>query len=116
MKSLLLAALLAAPAYAQDDAAPAAEPTEEAADLTEGEDAAGSEEKEESEKEETKKVELPAVEVPTDDAAAIEDVQEAVNALQMGQWATFVVLLLGLLGFAYNKFAGWKSDAPAKSE
>jgi len=109
MKSLLFAALLAAPAYAQDDAAPVAESTEDAAALPEGEDAEGSEEKAETKKEETKKVELPAVEVPTDDAAAIEDVQEAVNALQTGQWATFAVLLLGLLGFAYNKFVELKS-------
>lgn len=61
------------------------------------------------------KKELPAVAVPADEAEAIEDIQKAVDAVRTGQWATFLVLLLGLLVFLYNKFVGSKQSV-AKPE
>lgn len=54
--------------------------------------------------EETPAKVLPPVEVPATDAEALVELQGAVSALKSGQWATFVVLLIGLLAFAYNRF------------
>lgn len=47
---------------------------------------------------------LPEVTVPENEAQALKDVQDSVNAIQMGQWGTLAVLLVGLAIFAYNKF------------
>lgn len=107
--SILLTVLLLAfsPAYGQDVPAPV--PEIEAPVPAAEEEAPV----EEAPKADEAKKELPPVEVPTNQDEAIEDVQSAVNALQTGQWATFGVLLLGLLVFLYNQFIGSKkTDAP----
>jgi hypothetical protein len=96
-----------------DDAeAPAAEEGGE-----EGEAEAGEEAEAEEAAEEVKE-DVPAVEVPQSDEEAIADVKESVEALKNGQWATFVVLLLGLLAFGWNRFRGLKAGSKddAKSE
>lgn len=129
-------------AHAQDDAPLEGEATEEAApadDAVEGDekgeaDAADGDEKadsdEKSEDEEPKaekdgkaKADLPEVKVPQSDDEAVEDVKKAVEALQTGQWATFAVLLIGLLAFGWNRFSELRgassdagSDSAAKSE
>jgi len=123
MRSLMFLILLAsAPTFAQDvpaDPAPAAEePKAEdpKADPADPKADPADPKAEEPKAEEPKaKTDLSAVEVPATDEEAIEDVKSAVEALQTGQWATFVVLLLGLLGFGYNKFVGMR-DAKAAEE
>jgi len=123
MKNLLLALIFAlspvafaqdeAPAEVVEDAVPAdAEAPKADAPADDAEAPADDAEAPEAKK---AKVELKPVEVPASDDQAIEDVQEAVNALQTGQWATFVVLLLGLIGFVWNRFAGSKA-ADTKAE
>jgi hypothetical protein len=121
----LLLLMFGGVAFAQDEGAPEAEATEEAAPADEPKadeeappaegDAEGEEGDEAPAEDGDKKEELPPVEVPASDEEAIGDVQDAVGALQTGQWATFAILLLGLLVFAYNKFIGSKK-ADAKSE
>jgi len=109
---LTLAALFSStPAFAQD--APSAPATEEAAEAP-APDAEAPKDAPAPDAEAPKdapKKELPEVSVPSTDEEAIKDVQEAISAVQKGQWATFAILLLGLLGFAYNKFAGVKKEA-----
>lgn len=97
-----------------DEAAPADEATDEAP--AEGDEAAA-EEGDEAPAEEAK-AEVPEVEVPQTDEEAIADVKASVDALKNGQWATFVILLFGLLGFGWNRFKGLKegSKDEAKSE
>ena len=97
-------------ALAEDEAAPAAEEVpaaDEAAPAAEGEAPA-----------EEAKAGVPEVEVPQTDEEAIADVKASVDALKNGQWATFVILLFGLLGFGWNRFKGLKegSKDEAKSE
>ena len=116
MRSLMFLILLAsAPTFAQDvpaDPAPAAEEPKAEDPKADPADPKAEEPKAEEPK---AKADLSAVEVPATDEEAIEDVKSAVEALQTGQWATFVVLLLGLLGFGYNKFVGMR-DAKAAEE
>jgi hypothetical protein len=78
----------AAPEDAEDEAAP-----KDADDSEEGEDP------------------LPEVDVPEDDEEALNDVLDAVGALQTGQWATFAILLIGLLLFGYNRWTASKAAA-----
>jgi len=110
---LTLAALFSStPAFAQD--APPAPATEEAAEAPATEEAAEvPKDAPAADPKDAPKKELPEVSVPATDEEAIKDVQEAISAVQKGQWATFAILLLGLLGFAYNKFAGVKKEAAA---
>ena len=127
LTSLALAEDEAAPAAeevpAADEAAPAAEGDEAAAPAAEGDEAAaeGDEAAPAAEGEapaEEAKAGVPEVEVPQTDEEAIADVKASVDALKNGQWATFVILLFGLLGFGWNRFKGLKegSKDEAKSE
>jgi len=60
-----------------------------------------------------KKEVVPEVDVPENEDEAVEDVQGAISALQTGQWATFAVLLLGLIVFGYNKWTAAKAAKAA---
>ena len=86
--------LWASPAFAQEEA-PEAEaveaPAEEAPEAEAEEGEAPSEEE-------------VVVEVPADEAEAVEDAVEAVDALQKGKYATFGALIMGILVFLWNKF------------
>lgn len=119
---LFLFLMFGGSAFAQDDAAPETEATEEAAteeaDAPEAEEPKADAEKpkadaEEAEEPKAKAKALPGVEVPSTDAEALKDVQEAVNAVQTGQWATFGVLLIGLLLFGWNRFTSMKAEKAA---
>jgi hypothetical protein len=113
-------------AFAQDEGVPATEAAEEAApaddaakapEAAEGEEkpeAAEGEEKPEAEKEGKAKADLPEVKVPKSDEEAIEDVKKSVEALRTGQWATFAVLLIGLLVFGWNRFSALKGGGDSE--
>lgn len=120
---------------ATEDVAPAddaaEEPEKEEAAAADGDEKADSDEKAgKSEDEEPKakkdgkaKADLPEVKVPESDEEAIEDVKKSVEALRTGQWATFAVLLIGLLVFGWNRFSELRSassdtgsDSAAKPE
>lgn len=119
MRATLLTALLflSAPAFAEDP--PAVEEAAEAPSIESeevAEEAPAEEAAEAPAEEPEKKVELEAVKVPESDEEAIKDVQEAVNALQTGQWATLAILLVGLLVFVWNRFMGSSSSEAPKSD
>ena len=52
----------------------------------------------------------PPVVVPTTDAQAAAQGMQALNAVQIGEWSTAGVLLIGLLVFAYNRFIAKKAS------
>jgi hypothetical protein len=116
-------------AFAQDDAAPETEATEDAApaddaavepEKEEVDDAKDGDEKADEEPKAKKdgkaKADLPEVKVPKSDEEAIEDVKKAVEALQTGQWAVFAVLLIGLLVFGWNRFSALKGGGDSEPE
>lgn len=124
MRTAFLLALLSfmPTSFAQDvpadaEAEEVTEAPAEAEDVpAEAPEAEGEEDAEEDAEEEKPEEPLKPVDVPESDEEAIEDVQDAVSALQAGQWATFGVLLLGLLVFVWNRFtASKKGSDPAPS-
>ena len=120
--TLLILSFFLTPALAEDAVPPAeevADPAEEVAVvLTEGEEAAPAAEPEadgddaeEPEADEAPAKEVPEVKVPQSDEEALEDVKAAVESMKKGQWATFGILLFGLLAFAWNRFKSMKKSS-----